>query len=348
MRIQAPTLTAFVSSIFQALSVPGDEARDVAQSLVASDLSGHESHGVMRVAEYAQLVREGNLRPGAALNVRSETPAALCADAGLGFGQVQCRRLIERVVPKAQALGVACGTMTNSGHVGRLAEWVERLADGGLAGLISVNDNGVLTCVAPPGGFSPRISTNPVAIGVPSADGPMVLDISTSVVANGKVRVAHLAGRPCPPGWLQDALGNPTTDPAVRFADPPGTLLPLGGAQGYKGFGLGLFLDFLVGGLSGGYCPPAPQQAAPTNNVLLLAWDGARFAGAEHLKHEIEKLTRFVRQTPTRDGRPIRLPGDHSRELRAQRLAEGIPVDDGTWRLLADLARSLRVAVPAN
>ena len=107
--------------------------------------------------------------------------------------------------------------------------------------------------MAPPGGTAPTISTNPVAIGVPERDGALVVDVSTSVVANGKVQVAYVSGRACPPGWLLDSEGRPTTDPAVRFTHPRGTILPVGGEHhGYKGFGLGLVLDILVSGLTGG------------------------------------------------------------------------------------------------
>ena len=190
------------------------------------------------------------------------------------------------------------GALRRSGHVGRLGEWVERAASAGLAALIAVNDNGVIRTVAPPGGTAGRISTNPIAIGVPTGRGPLVLDISTSAVANGKLKVARLEKRPVPEGWIQDANGNPTTDPHVMLADPPGSLLPFGGDQAYKGFGLGLFFDFLVGGLTGGFCPPAPPGTIECNNVLVVVWDPAGFAGAAHFAAEADKLIESVRNTP--------------------------------------------------
>jgi uncharacterized oxidoreductase len=171
---------------------------------------------------------------------------------------------------------------------------------------MSVNDNGVLMCVAPPGGRQARISTNPLAIGVPTAEEPLVLDISTSMVANGKIRVAQIAGQTCPDGWLLDADGRPTNDPSARFADPPGTILPMGG---YKGFGLGLMLDMLTGGLSGGFCPPAPSGELECNNVLLIAFDPVRFEGLMHFVTQSQGLADFVRETPPiDDSHPIRLP----------------------------------------
>src|SRR5262249_45754257 len=145
-------------------------------------------------------------------------------------------------------------------------------------------------------------------------------------------------GKPCPAGWLLDADGNPTTDPATRFADPPGTILPVGGDQAYKGFGLGLLLDLLVGGLSGGYCPPAEPGAKSSNNVLLVVWDPANFAGHEHFLRQADQLTRFVRSSRRRPGvDAIRLPGDRSAATRGERM-NGVPLDEGTWQALRALA----------
>lgn len=344
--IPSTDLCDLATHLFLAAGVGEQESGIVARSLVESNLSGHDSHGVMRVQEYLEGLKHGDLQPGVKLTIVERTKSLVVADAGLGFGQVQMGRLIEVLVPMAREQGIACGTLRASGHIGRLAEWVERAAQQGFAALLTVNDNGVLTCVAPPGGTEPRISTNPLAIGVPSADPdhPLVLDISTSTVANGKIRLARLAGQPCPEGWLLDSNGHPTTDPAARFASPPGTILPLGG---YKGFGLGLLLDILVGGLSGGCCPPAPSGEPECNNVLMILLDPARFSGLDHFVRQSQGLTDYTRTSrPTDPAQPIRLPSDGSRSTRALRLESGIPVDGGTWRQLCDCALRLNVAVP--
>jgi uncharacterized oxidoreductase len=341
-------LRDFVRRVFEAAGVNPDEATAVAGSLVESNLRGHESHGVLRVAEYVESLASGELTTGQGWEILTETPALLVVDGRRGFGQVLARRLVESLMDKCVAVGLACGTLKNAGHVGRLAEWVELAARGGFAALMTVNDNGVLRCVAPPGGLEARISTNPLGIAVPTGGDPLVLDLSTSVVANGKVKARLLAGEQCPSGWLQDANGQPTTDPATRFQEPSGTLLPLGGeSHGYKGFGLGLLLDVLVGGLSGGFCPPAPPNEAGTNNVLLVLWDPRQFAGAQHFRQEADKLIESVRSTPRKPGVDcITLPGDRSAALRQERLANGIPLDAGTWKMLCDTAERLGVPLP--
>lgn len=341
-------LTKFVGDLFRAAGVAESEANEVASSLVESNLRGHESHGVLRVGDYLDGLRTGELCGGAEWQVLAETPAVLVADGHRGFGQVLARRLVVALAEKCRSLGVACGTLKNCGHVGRLAEWVELAARHGFAAMMSVNDNGVLKCVAPPGGLEARISTNPLGLAVPTSGEPLVLDLSTSVVANGKVRAKLLAGEPCPLGWLQDANGNPTTDPASRFRENDGTLLPLGGeAHGYKGFGLGLLLDVLIGGLSGGSCPPAAPDEIGTNNVLMILWDSARFVGMSHFLGEADKLIDYVRSTPRKPGvDQITLPGDRSAAIRRERLANGIPLDAGTWTMLCDAAKELGVALP--
>ena len=341
-------LTKFVRDLFRAAGVMESEATEVAASLVESNLRGHESHGVLRVGDYLAALRTGELCSGVEWQVQAETPAVLVADGRRGFGQVLARKMVVALAEKCRPLGIACGTLKNCGHVGRLAEWVELAARLGFAAMMSVNDNGVLKCVAPPGGLAARISTNPLGIAVPTSGEPLVLDLSTSVVANGKVKAKLLAGEPCPSGWLQDASGNPTTDPASRFSEHPGTLLPLGGeSHGYKGFGLGLLLDVLVGGLSGGLCPPADPSETGTNNVLLVLWDTARFAGTSHFLGEADKLIDYVRSTPRKPGVDcITLPGDRSAAVRRERLANGIPLDAGTWTMLCNAATELGVALP--
>ncbi len=349
VQISADELKNFVRDLFHAAGVADGDAAEVANSLVESNLRGHESHGVLRVRSYLDQLRADELRSGVEWSVLGETPAVLVADGRRGFGQVLSRRLVEHLAVKCRSLGIACGTLKNCGHVGRLAEWVELAARRGFAALMSVNDNGVLRCVAPPGGREARISTNPLAIGVPTGREPLVLDISTSAVANGKVYAALLAGKSCPVGWLLDADGIPTTDPATRFSDRPGTLLPMGGEQqGYKGFGLGLLLDLLVGGLSGGNCPPAEPPEIGTNNVLMVLWSPDRFAGSAHFLGQADKLIDYVHATPLKPGVDrIVLPGERGAETRRERLIHGVPLDRGTWQMLQEAAKDLGVPLPA-
>lgn len=346
--ISAQQLADFATSLLRAADVNRDEARRVAESLVDANLCGHDSHGVVRLPWYIRQLEEEELVAGAPLEVLRETEAVVVCDAHYGFGQVQAARLTERTIAKARRVGVACGTACKCGHVGRLGEFTETAAQQDLAAMLTVNDNGVLRIVAPPGGTKACISTNPLSIAVPTDDGPIVFDAATSAVAQGKIIVHRLDDRPCPEGWLQDAQGRPTSDPHALHADPPGALLPLGGSLAYKGFGLAVMLDMLAGGLSGGFCPPPEPGARMCNTVMMVIWDPELFAGREHLRFQATKLIDSIRGCPRRDGvERIQLPGDSSRETRETRSRDGIPLQEGTWQALLEVAAQLEVAVPS-
>jgi uncharacterized oxidoreductase len=345
--LTADTLTTFTEALFQAAHVPTDEAQRVALSLVDANLCGHDSHGVIRIVQYLKAIQEGLLQPGAAFTVVKEAPAVLVADGNWGLGQVQAHRLLERLVPKARQIGLAAGTLKQCGHIGRLGEYAETAGKQGLAFLATVNNHGLARPVAPPGGTESRIGTNPLCIGAPTGGDPVVLDIGTSVCAEGKVRVVYNKGGRVPEGWLLDAQGQPTTDPSVLYHEPRGTILPLGGAQAYKGFGIALLLDMFAGGLSGGPCSRPGMPLRVANAVFFLVIDVDLFAGAEHFLREVNDLAASVRSCPRAAGvQEILLPGDPERKEKVRRQAAGITLDDGTWGQLTEVAHRLGVTLP--
>lgn len=345
--IAAAELTAFTASLFRAADVPGADAEVVARSLVGANLRGHDSHGVMRAAQYLDFLAKGEYRADVPLTVEHETPAVVVTDGQWGLGQVQAYRLLDRVLPKARALGIAAGTGRRFGHAGRLGEYAERAAESGLALMATVNNDGAGQRVAPPGGTAGRLGTNPLCVGVPTEPDPVVLDFGTSVVAEGKVRVHYISQRPVPEGWLIDHEGRPTTDPKVLYEPPLGGIRPMGGPQAYKGFGLSLVLDLLCGGLSGGHMCHPGGSAAKGNNLVFVAFDPALFAGREAMVDQGGRLAEYVRATPRAEGvEAILLPGDPERRTLAERESGGIPLEDAHWARLAELGAKLGVAVP--
>jgi hydroxycarboxylate dehydrogenase B len=347
-QLKAESLTTFAKNLFVAAGVSMREAQIVAQSLIGANLRGYDSHGVMRIPFYVAAIRDGRVVPGATLKIERETPAALACDGGWGLGQVLAHDLIDLLVAKAGKVGVACGTLRRAAHIGRVGEYAEQAAAAGMVSILCANSHGSGQRVAPVGGIAGRLGTNPISVGFPNGkDGPFILDFGTSATAEGKVRVKRIAGESVPMGWILDSEGNPTTDPNKLYANPAGTILPMGGDQAYKGFGLAFMIEMLAGALSGGQCsfPGAPPPVG--NDALFIVLNPAHFGGTDHLRTQVGILEPFVRETPRRANcDAIILPGDPERKLMAQRLEQGIPLDEGNWTELTKLAAELKVSVP--
>ena len=346
--IAADSLTKFAEAMLLAGGATPEEARITSVSLVDANLRGYESHGVMRIPYYLDAIQSGEVVPAAELKILDQGAARVVADGQWGFGQVQAVRLFELLAPLAQQEGLAVGTMIQSGHIGRLGEYNEMAAARGLVSILMVNSHGAAVRVAPPGGKAPRLSTNPLAIGVPCGDAPLVLDFSTSATAEGKVRVKKIAGQAVPEGWLLDNEGNPTTDPNTLYGNPPGSILPMGGTQSYKGFGLGLMIEILTGALSGGVTARPVPYPKKGNCVFMMLVDPARFGGSDHFAAEVTQLVDYIRSTPRVEGcNEITLPGDPERKLYAARKSTGLVFDPENWKALATAADKLGVALPA-
>lgn len=340
-------LTTFAVDLLAAGGANEEEASTVGASLVGANLRGYDSHGVMRIPFYLQMLSAGDIVSGAPLDTISETDTILAADANWGFGRVQCGKLTNTLIDKAKRHGVGIGTLRNCSHIGRLGEYCEIAAGEGLVSQLMVNTHGAARRVAPPGGREPRLGTNPMAMGAPNSDSPLVLDFSTSATAEGKVRVKKIAGETCPDGWLLDSEGKPTNDPNDLYADPPGTILPMGGAQAYKGFGLALMIDVLSGALSGGLCARETPITPKGNCVFVMLCDPNHFGGGQHFAEQVSQLVDFNRNCATVEGVDrITLPGDPERWTEQSKRRDGIQLDDGNWRELLDLAERLNVTPP--
>lgn len=345
--VSAESLNDFAVRLLKSGGATQAEAVRVAESLVGANLRGYESHGVMRIPFYLDMLKNGDIVSGAELTVVNETATTLAVDGHWGFGQVQCEAVTRQLIDKAKQHGTGTGTMYNSSHIGRLGEYCEMAAEAGLVSLLMVNTHGAARRVAPPGGKAPRLGTNPLAMGVPTDGDPLVLDFSTSATAEGKVRVKKIAGEQCPPGWLLDCEGQPTTDPNTLYGTPPGTILPMGGDQAYKGFGLALMIDIFSGAVSGGLCARETPITPNGNCVFLMLIDPGHFGGAGHYAEQVRQLCEFVRGCPRVDGvERILLPGDPERMTMAKRQADGIYLDDQNWSQLTQLADRLGVAIP--
>ncbi len=346
--IEAEALLDFATRLLTSNNVPENEAAVIAESLVGANLRGHDSHGVMRIPFYLDGLKKGETTAGAQLNITKETDTTIVADGGWGFGQTLIHDLTDRLIAMAKKHGTGVGTLIHSSHVGRLGEYCEKATQAGLVSMMMVNTHGSTRRVAPPGGKAPRLGTNPIAFGVPAGDRPLIVDFGTCATAEGKVRVKRIAGDTCPDGWLLDSEGHPTNDPHKLYADPPGTILPMGGDQAYKGFGLALMVEIFSGALSGGMCAREVPQNQLGNCVFMMVIDPDHLGGASHFGQQVTDLVAFVRGCPKIDGvEEILLPGDPERNVLINRKANGVPFDEGNWKQLLDLATTLEVEPPA-
>lgn len=331
-------LADLAARIFVAAGAPASHARLVAESLVLSDLAGHESHGVVRVRQYLNSIAAGDIVPAAVPVVARETAVMASVDARRGFGQVAARLAITCAVEKARAQGLAAAGIFNGNHVGRMGEWVMVAADAGLVGLGFCNLGRRGASVAPYGGVARLLGTNPFAAAVPVAGRPpLLVDFATSAVAEGKLRVARNRGLPIPPGWAVAADGTPTTDPNDFYAG--GALLP---AAGHKGYGLGMLAELLGGLLTDAADEPA--SAASGHGVLFVVLATGLFRPAEaFLADAAELCARAAAVPPAAGFAEVLLPGGPEHRSEARRRAEGVPLDDATWAQLAAAAAALGV-----
>jgi uncharacterized oxidoreductase len=340
--IPADKLQPFVTTIFETAGSARPEAELVARRLVDSNLVGHDSHGVVRVPAYIGWLKEGKIAPNTRVRIVSESDAFAILDGQSGYGQVIGAQAMEIGIAKAKKTGIAFVGLRHAHHLGRIGDWAEECAAAGLASVHFVNVVHYGGIVAPFGGAERRFSTNPICCGMPRpGQPPVILDFATSQVAEGKVMVAKNKGAEVPAGAILDAAGNPSLDPNDLYGPPEGTLLTFGL---HKGSGLAIFADLFAGALSGGGCNHDGQPILKQvhNNMVSLLMDVDRIAGEGAAEREVAAFITWVKSARPREaGGEVLIPGEPERRTRARRLAGGIPLDDTTWRDIAETAASL-------
>ena len=353
LAIDAGRLREAVAAIFAAAGCDEEEGARIARYLVESNLTGHDSHGVIRVPRYVRWLEIGTVHAGRSVRVVMDAGAVAVLDGDHGFGQTIGEQAIGLAAEKASEFGVSVVGLRNSGHLGRIGDWAERAAAEGMISIHFVNTSGLGMIVAPFGGTERRMSTNPISIGVPMPDGPpLVLDCATSIVAEGKVLVALNGGKPLPDGALIERDGTLTTDPNALYGTLDGTQ-PHDQRTGsaavramgeHKGSGISFMCELLAGALTGGACARAGQETLE-NNMLSILIEPERFGTEALLWPEIDRYIEFVKSARTAPGHDrIRLPGEPEEEMRARRGAEGIPLPRKVRFSLALTAKSLGLA----
>lgn len=327
-------------------------AATVAGHLLRANLSGHDSHGLLRIPQYVGESDRGDLVPSAVAELVLEKGGVGVVDARHGFGHSATALAMDWAAGRCLEYGIAAASIRHSNHIGRLGEYAELAAARGVIGIATVGVVGA-GGVAPFGGRSRYLGTNPWAFGIPAAGEPVIYDAATSALAEGKVRVARFKGVPVPEGAIIDSQGRPTVAPDDFYEG--GALLPVGGAlAGHKGYGLAL-ASALVGGLAmiGDEGATTAGTASTTiggawlGGAMVIAIDPEWFGGAELYRGAVAAaMEELRRQPPAEGGQGVLIPGDPERQSRERRGAAGIPIPDSVLEELRAVGERYGVGLP--
>ena len=352
--IPVETLRRFVSTIFAAAGCSAVEAEQTQRFLVSANLTGHDSHGIIRVPRYVDNLRRGTVFAGRAITVVRETETHAVVDGNRGLGQTIAPQAVDLGIAKARTSGMAIVALRNSGHIGRIGDWGERACAAGLVCIHFVNvAEGEI--VAPFGGVERRFGTNPFCIAIPSEGDtpPLLMDMATSLVAEGKVMVASNGGKPVPPGSMITADGALSSDPVTLYGplttsrrDPGFGTGALRAFGEHKGSALAFMCEILAGCLTGGPTAgpvPGGRGASVTNGMLSIYLDPAHF-GSQSFVREARAYADYVKSSrAATTGGEVLLPGEPEARTRAARLRDGVPVPPEVWTALVEAAKSVGV-----
>lgn len=347
--VTAEELMPLVTSIYEAAGTPPEYARTVAEHQVGANLVGHDSHGVHLLPTYVERIDKGHIVPNASPTVIKETPTTLFVTGNWGFGPVISEWVMEKCIAKAREMGIAMASVREQSHIGRLGDYPLMAARAGFISMIMADSGRTAKHVAPFGGREPRLGTNPLSIALPSdLPGPVFLDMATSAVAAGKLKVARARGKAIPVGWILDKDGRPSTDPNDYFAG--GVMLPLGGAEAHKGYALSFVVEALAAilpGLGFGVNPQGPHN----DGVFMLVADPDAIRPDGAFKADVGAFARYIKETPPANGfDEVLYPGEVEYKMEQRRRQEGIPVEESTWKSVVAVAERFGLGhlVPAG
>lgn len=348
--INSRKLIGFVTDIFSRAGSSKAEAERIATYLTTANLTGHDSHGVIRVPQYVKWAKEGSIIPDQTIKLVVDTPSIAVIDGGFGYGQTVTPQAVRVGIDKCKAVGLSAMTLKNSGHLGRVGDWAEMAAAEGLVSIFFVNAAGSVL-VAPYGGVARKLSTAPYCVGIPRPkQGPVVLDFATSIVAEGKVMVASRGGKKLPKGALVDQDGSLSEDPHVLYG-PYDTDGPRVHAQGkgairafgeHKGSGLALMCELLGGALTGNGATKTGRQFS--NGMLAIFIDPKVVDPAHFFDGEVARYIAYFKDSKLAQGHDaVLIPGEPEAATRAERTKNGVPLTDETWNSIAATARSVGI-----
>ena len=338
-------LLRMARELLRKAGMASDIAEVVADVLLEGDLLGHTTHGLALLPAYLRELELGTMTARGIPEVIADRQSTLTVDGRYLPGPWVVCWAMDLAFERIRQHSVVTIVVRRSHHTAALAAFVKRVTDRGYVFLLACSDPSVRS-VAPYGGLEPLYTPNPIAAGFPTEGDPVIIDISTSCTANGVVNRLYEERARLPDRWLMDVRGVASDDPAVLFADPPGSILPLGGMDlGYKGFALGILVEALSAALSGsGRADGSKRWGA---SVFMQIIDPQAFAGTRAFTRETEWLARACRANRVRPGEPpVRLPGERALKLRGEQLAQGVRLHPSIMPAIAPWAQKLDVSLP--
>jgi LDH2 family malate/lactate/ureidoglycolate dehydrogenase len=339
------TLREFATALGERAGLPADRAEVQAEILLEADLMGHTTHGLAMLPGFLKSIESGAIRAKGEPEIVSDRGSTMLWDARALPGTWIVTRAISLAVGRAADHGVVTIVLRNTAHIAALGAYLRQATARGCIILITNSDPSMRT-VAPAGACEAQLAPNPLAFGYPTEDEPILIDISTSSVANGWVRRWSAEGRRLPGKWLLDTAGNPTDEPKALFGNPPGAMLPLGGTElGHKGFALGLMVEALTAGLCGSGRADKPTGGG--SPVFIQVIDPEAFAGTAALKREASWVAQACRASKPRPGlAAVRMPGDTANARRQAQLTDGVELYPSIIPDLEAWADKFGIAVP--
>jgi L-lactate dehydrogenase len=345
LRYRPEAMVDFAQNLLLKAGMPVAKAEAVAAILVEGELLGRTTHGLALLAPYLKEIETGGMVVEGDPHVVNDFGACLTWDGRKLPGPWLVTRALDEAILRASRFGMAAVAIQRSHHTASLGAYLKPVADRGYLAFITLTDPG-FSSVAPYGGITPVLTSNPFAFGAPTDAAPIIVDVSSSLVTNGMVAKMNREGRSFEEPWLLDAQGLPSTDPGVIFADPPGTVLPLGGLEaGHKGYGLGMMIELLSGCLSGhGRAEPNEGWSAA---VFLFVMAPAAFGGEEAYLRQVNALVNACHGSAPRPGFDrVRVPGEASSDRRTLQMRDGMRFDPEIMNALAPWVEKFGVPPP--
>ena len=333
MLIKTNKIKSILKSKFLKLNVNIKDIEIITNSLIKSDLQGHNSHGIMRALDYLKKIKEKKINLKPKIKVKTKNNSAKI-DGDWGFGQIIMLSAVSTLKKLIKKNGIACVVVKNCNHIGRLAFYTDELAKNKILAICFSNLHGTSHIVSPVNGMDRKLPSNPISISAPSTDKTFSCDFATSSLAEGKIKLKYIDNHSVDPGHLIDFYGKKITNPKKFYHNPKGSILPFGGLNSHKGFALSLAIDIIGGILSGAGTSNDINDKRHGNSVTLIGINISKFVNYKFFINEVKKLDQHIKSSRKIKNKKIYFPGDIENENLKKNKKKGIQISKNLFKLI--------------